>query len=157
MPRSARLRIQLAKGATAEIPGTVRLPVQIGSRTFTHEFSVLPTLESDVLIGVDLWARTGIILPPPPPPTNLDTAPTCGKLGGLTPTSAYERQRLEAFLATELEKFKAVRGLTDKASHQIRLKHATPIKQRYRPRNPAMQAIIDREGAEMEAAGGIEP
>ncbi|KMQ86825.1 reverse ribonuclease integrase [Lasius niger] len=150
-------QIQLANGATAEIPGTVRLPVQIGSRTFTHEFSVLPTLESDVLIGVDLWARTEIILPPPPPPTNLDTAPTCGKLGGLTPTSADERQRLEAFLATELEKFKAIRGLTDKASHQIRLKHATPIKQRYRPRNPAMQAIIDREVAEMEAAGVIEP
>lgn len=37
------------------------------------------------------------------------------------------------------------------------MNRATPIKQRYRPRNPAMQAIIDAEVKEIGKAGIIEP
>ncbi|KMQ87652.1 reverse ribonuclease integrase [Lasius niger] len=155
--RRRERQIQLANGAIADIPGTIRLPVQIGSRTVTHVFSVLPPLESDVLIGVDLRVRTRITMPPPPSQTKRDIAPTCGKIEGLAPPTVSEQRRFEAFLATELGKFETVCGPTDKTSHQIRLKDTTSIKQRYRPRNPAMQVIIDREVAEMEAAGVIKP
>lgn len=110
-------QIQLANGAIADIPGTIHLPVQIGSRTVTHVFSVLPPLESDILIGVDLWARTRITMPPSPSPTKRDIAPTCGKIRGLAPLTASKQRRLEAFLATELGKFETVCGSTDKASH----------------------------------------
>ncbi|KMQ84832.1 reverse ribonuclease integrase, partial [Lasius niger] len=122
-----------------------------------HDFSILTALESDVLIGVDLWARTNLSVSPPPRLAPADPAPTCGKIGGLAHPTASEQQRLEVFLAAELTEFEAVRGPTRKTTHHIRLRNDTPIKQRYRPRNPAMQAVIDREVAEMEAAGVIEP
>jgi len=46
------------------------------------------------------------------------------------------------FLTTEISKFKGTSGRTDKIKHHIQLTDTTPIKQRYRPRNPAMQDII---------------
>ncbi|KAL6416811.1 hypothetical protein ACFW04_013159 [Cataglyphis niger] len=77
--------------------------------------------------------------------------------GGLAPSTAEESERLRAFLERELPKFQAVAGPTSLIEHQIRLKNRTLIMQRYRPRNPAMQAIIDVEVDEMEKAGVIEP
>ncbi|KMQ86699.1 reverse ribonuclease integrase [Lasius niger] len=146
----------MANGATADIPGVVRLPIQIQRRTYHHDFSILPALESAVLIGIDLWARTGITIPPPRRPPATPAAPRCSTTGGLALCTPREQQRLQAFLKTELEKFDAIRGPTTATRHHIRLRESTPIKQRYRPRNPAMQAIIDREVNEMEAAGVIE-
>ncbi|KAL6421213.1 hypothetical protein ACFW04_013639 [Cataglyphis niger] len=76
---------------------------------------------------------------------------------GLTTRTNNEKEKLQEFLRKEFEKFKGVQGPTNKIQHRIRLKNDSPIKQRYRPRNPAMQAIIDQEVEDMEAAGVIEP
>jgi len=64
---------------------------------------------------------------------------------------------LKRFLDKELEEFNHIKGQTDKTEHVIRLKTDVPIKQRYRPRNPAMQAIIDQEVEQMLRDGIIEP
>ncbi|KMQ90703.1 reverse ribonuclease integrase [Lasius niger] len=77
--------------------------------------------------------------------------------GGLAPRKVDEEQLLIAFFAHELAEFDNVHGLTDRTQHYIRLRDPTPIKQRYRPRNPAMQAVIDKEVEEMEAVGVIKP
>ncbi|KMQ85218.1 reverse ribonuclease integrase, partial [Lasius niger] len=150
-------QIQLANGAAAEMAGIVTLPVRINRQLYRHEFAVLPSLESQVLIGADLWERTGIHIPPPPWRPKNRAAPRCGVTGGLTTCTQREQRQLQGFLRTELAKFEAVRGPTTLAQHHIRLRDTAPIKQRYRPRNPAMQAIIDREVEDMEAAGVIEP
>ncbi|KMQ84090.1 reverse ribonuclease integrase, partial [Lasius niger] len=147
----------MANSSTADIPGTVRLPIQIQHRTYHHDFAVLPALESPVFIGTDLWTRTGIAIRPPRRHPTIRPAPTCGTAGGLAPCTRQEQERLQEFLTAELEKFTAVQGPTTTTSHRIRLREPTPIKQRYRPRNPVMQAIIDREVEEMEAAGVIKP
>ncbi|KMQ83460.1 hypothetical protein RF55_19996, partial [Lasius niger] len=150
-------QIQLADGATTDIPGTVTLPVHIHGRLYHHAFAILPTLDSPMLIGADLWARTGICIPPPRPQQNARSDAKCGVTGGLAPRKTDEEQRLTTFLARELAEFDHVHGPTDRTQHRIRLRDPTPIKQRYRPRNPAMQAVIDKEVEEMEAAGVIEP
>ncbi|KMQ84703.1 reverse ribonuclease integrase [Lasius niger] len=109
-----------------------------------------------MLIGADLWARTGIYIPPPRPQQRARSDAKCGVTGGLAPRKTDEEQRLTTFLACELAEFDHVHGLMDRTQHRIRLRDPTPIKQRYRPRNPAMQAVIDKEVEEMEAAGVIE-
>lgn len=64
---------------------------------------------------------------------------------------------MQRFLKEELEKFERVTGPTNKTEHVIRLKTDVPIKQRYRPRNQAMQAVIDQEVEQMLRDGIIEP
>ncbi|KMQ88444.1 reverse ribonuclease integrase, partial [Lasius niger] len=150
-------QVQLADGNPTPIPGTVTLPLQIGGRTYYHAFSILPSLESPVLIGADLWARTRIRIPPPPSGRTKSASPKCESTNDPTTGTLEEEQQLRKFLDGELPKFNEVAGPTDRTEHQIRLIDARPIKQRYRPRNPAMQAVIDREVEEMETAGVIEP
>jgi hypothetical protein len=53
--------------------------------------------------------------------------------------------------------FDTVRELTPLAQHEIRLLHPEPVTQRYRPRNPFMQGIIDEEVDKMLAEAVIEP
>ncbi|KAL6433556.1 hypothetical protein ACFW04_006562 [Cataglyphis niger] len=110
-----------------------------------------------MLIGVDLWCRLGLSIAPPRRKIRQTPHPSCGMTGGLATGTTEEGERLRAFLGRELPKFQAVTGPIPLVEHQIRLKHRMPIKQRYRPRNPAMQAIIDAEVEEMEKASVIEP
>jgi len=76
---------------------------------------------------------------------------------GLVSRTAAEEKELQEFLTSELAKFKDVRGPTIWITHVIRTKTDIPIKQRYRPWNPAMQRIIDEEVSAMETDGIIEP
>jgi len=98
----------------------------------------------------------GFVLPPPPL-NQTNVSPKAGMItAGLGHRTADEESRLQAFLMTELPRFESIKGPTDRAEHRIRLKPGPP-KQRYRPRNPAMQAIIDQEVDKMLKEGVIEP
>jgi len=157
-PTSDEGEIHLADGTTARIPGHVTLPVTIQGRTLRHPFSILPSLDGPMLIGIDLWARLGRSIPPPRKRRGNAAARRAGR-----PTIATTRQdgeedhRLREFLQTELAAFERIQGPTDRVEHTIRVKTDTPIKQRYRPRNPAMQKIIDDEVQAMLRNGVIEP
>jgi len=149
--------IHLADGTRASISGHVTLPVTIQGRTLCHTFSVLPSLDGPMLIGIDLWARFGLTIPPPPKGSRKSAAARkLGRLAAAT-TSAEEARRLQEFLEVELATFEHVQDPTDRAEHVIRVKTDTPIKQRYRPRNPAMQQVIDEEVQEMLQNKVIEP
>ncbi|KAL7725408.1 hypothetical protein ACLKA6_000169 [Drosophila palustris] len=49
------------------------------------------------------------------------------------------------FLEQELAQFETLTGVTHIAEHAITMKDDRPIKQRYYPKNPAMQRIIDQQ------------
>lgn len=83
-----------------------------------------------------------------------------GPTSGVEPPEGWPKGRakngkLTEFLAFKLKKFEDIQA--NKAQHHIRLTDDMPIKQRYRPRNPAIQAIINQEVDEMLAQGVIEP
>jgi len=150
--------VHLANNTSAEILGAVILPVTIGTRKLTHEFLTMPSLKTPVLIGVDLWAKIGVTLRPPMPEmqtTYVQTTETHSV--GLSDQTPDEERRLKDFLDRELAQFEEVVGPTNKLQHRIRLKTDQPIKQRYRPRNPAIQAVINNEVEEMLENGIIEP
>jgi len=46
--------IHLADGSRTTITGRVSLPITLQGRTLVHTFSILPTLESPALMGMDL-------------------------------------------------------------------------------------------------------
>ncbi|KMQ87188.1 reverse ribonuclease integrase [Lasius niger] len=150
-------QVTLADGTPVPITHTITLPITAAGRTARHTFQILPNLDRPVLIGIDLWAKLRLTLPPPSAAT-VTTNPVVGEiLEGITPRTAEEDQRLHQFLRQELAAFETIRGPTTRIEHRIRLKTDQPIKQRYRPRNPAMQAIINIEVDKMEQEGVIEP
>ena len=67
---------------------------------------------------------------------------------GLAPNTK-EDHRLKEFIAQEMAKFEKDTGITPLIKHNIVLENPTLIKQRYRPRNPVMQKIIDTEVEKM--------
>ena len=68
-----------------------------------------------------------------------------------------EQRRVERFLKNQMERLLANKGVTPLIQHEIRLEDPTPIRQRYRPRNPATQRIIDEEVDKMLREGVIQP
>jgi len=149
-PQGTGLPIRLANGTEAPVRDWYNIPIKIGDTKAVQIFGVMPDLTVDVLIGIDAIEQFRVSIPPPP---RREKGDTCG----CDIITEDEEKRFKDFLAVELAKFKYIRGPTDLTEHRIRLKNDTPVKQRYRPRNPAMQQIIDEEVAEMERAGVIEP
>lgn len=70
---------------------------------------------------------------------------------------SFDQERVNRFLEKELTLFKKIQGVSNIAQHRIQMKDDQPIKLRYAPRNPAMQAIIDEEINTLIRRGCIEP
>ncbi|XP_070067106.1 uncharacterized protein [Drosophila virilis] len=64
---------------------------------------------------------------------------------------------LREFLESELTLFVGLQGVSHIAEHRIRFKNDKPLKQRYYPKNSAMQSVIDKLVDKLIQAGAIEP
>ena len=71
--------------------------------------------------------------------------------------SEEQQEEIKKFITEEMKKFNDVKGSTPLVKHEIKLIDDTPLKQRYRPRNPAMQKIINEEVDAMLAENIIRP
>lgn len=72
--QSTDRQVRLADGTFTSIRDIMTVPIEILGRRITHEFQVMPTLGVEVLVGVDLWARTRYHIPPPPIVTHREFA-----------------------------------------------------------------------------------
>jgi hypothetical protein len=157
---------RMAYGQVDTITEAYWISLQIGTTTIRGKYHHLPHLPSDLVLGIDLLRRypfsidlkegSASLRPPTTAdevqPTQAQPAFQVSDSPPLT-LSPDEEQRLRQFLVEELPLFDSVRGLTPLARHEIRLLHPEPVKQRYRPRNPFMQGIIDEEVDKMLAEG----
>ena len=75
----------------------------------------------------------------------------------MTNLKRHERAQAEKFITTQLQRFDEIKGVTPLIEDEIKLEDPTPIKQRYRPRNPAMQEIINQELDKMLDKGVVQP
>ena len=71
--------------------------------------------------------------------------------------STEEEAWISRFLQEELLPIDQITGVSPIAEHTIVLRDNRPIKQRYYPKNPAMQKIIDAQVDELLRDGRIEP
>ena len=127
------------------------------------EVSVLAKLSHEILLGIDLLSLLGLEIRINrqrvfPPLRNYQGA-TCTVQGPIPMSHLRpEEQKIaKRFLASQLKRLTTVKGVTPLAKHEIRLIDPTPLKQRYRPRNPAIQEVIDKEVNEIIAEGVIRP
>ncbi|KAL6256638.1 hypothetical protein P5V15_012750 [Pogonomyrmex californicus] len=111
VPDNIASQAKLADGSSMEISGTVKLPVRIEGQTIEHHFHILPELESEMLIGVDLWGKSNIKLVPPQFDKGKDI--TLARISAARQHDETESIKLHHFLKNEMRKFKEVRGPTE--------------------------------------------
>ncbi|KAL6265928.1 hypothetical protein P5V15_002771 [Pogonomyrmex californicus] len=100
IPDDTASQARLADGSPMEIPGTVKLPVRIGGQTIKHRFHILPELESEMLIGVDLWGKSNIKLVPLQFDKGKDT--TLAHVSAARQQGKIESTKLHNFLKNEM-------------------------------------------------------
>ncbi|XP_037930020.1 uncharacterized protein LOC119664634, partial [Teleopsis dalmanni] len=148
--------VRLADGSPRHVNNIIDTCLQMGRDEYQVSLLVLDGMVHDIVLGMDF----------------LNTASSTFCIGenvvkfgqvsktNLSPVSLNstfdEEQCIQKFLETELAEFKTLEGLSDIASHSITMKDDRLIKQRYYPRNPAMQKVLDKEIDELLKQGCIE-
>jgi hypothetical protein len=118
---------------------------------------VLPNLDYPFIIGMDILRELGLrlFIEDEPIYSAVEKHPIGAT--GLMELEEQERAELEEIIHREKEKCENIKGPTQLVEYEIRLLDPRHIKQRYRPRNPAMQKVINNHVDEMLEAGVIEP
>lgn len=157
--------VQLADGTLVSTEGRFTFPARIGTLVIVSSWEYLPTLSTGAIVGLDLLKKLQCTIRPDTrtlicqgEEITLQDSDTSSGLGGLQALSKNQLDRLNGFLDQELPRFQTIKGPTSKIQHSIKLKPDTQaIKQRYYPRNPVMQQIINEEVCRMLKEGVIEP
>lgn len=116
--------VQLAEGTVVPTQGLFRIPVYVNGRPLEVKCQYLPTLATDLVLGLDFQVVQ--LIP------RIDRG-----LAGLRALEEDQLHRLNQFLEQELGQFRSSPGRTNAIEHAIVLKPGVePQKQRYYPRNP---------------------
>lgn len=151
-----RQRARVVNGTEVTLDGEIIVTAKVNHRTLRQAYLILPTLTQAIILGRHTQLKLGIQVSIGNRPLTTDAA-VVEPVPLLSGCNVAQQERLRQLLAIELPKFETIQGPTRMARHRIRLKTTRPINQRYTPRNPAMQQIINEEVDKMLADGIIEP
>ena len=133
------------------------LPATIHDQKVEHTYAVLPGLSHAALLGVDVLEKLGLQIQVGTYQWTRHAETAAVDVPGIRRCTPAQEAALQQLLDEELPPLRKSRGTTSLAEHRIRLKTTEPIKQRYMPRNPATQALINEAVDQMLAEGVIEP
>lgn len=163
-------KVRLANGKCVKTCGNFTFPLTTrNGQRWTIDASHLPPLQSDLILGMNSMIKMQAVIDTEHRVVSLgEEEDGIGKVSDEAPTtpsakpdlcllSSDEHERLEKFLEEEFSRFSTCARVTQVGQHHIRLTDTTPIKQRHRPLNPAMQAVANRELDEMLEKGVVEP
>lgn len=159
--------VQVADGREIILRHEFKVPCMVGDATHQITVTEFPHLAEEIILGIDALLHMNLSIQingqevKPQNRTrstqNGHNADTQIPLHGISDLNQNEQLKLKQFLEHELQVFKRLKGTCKVGEHRIRMKHDRPITARYLPRNPAMQAIIDKELDDLLNAGQIEP
>ena len=179
------LAVRLADGASYIIRQGVVGYVEMGGKNCEIEFLVMSNSIDPVILGMDFLAQMNASVTIGNCKLQLELGQTsagrttCTRMTedarreeqceigspitGNNYTAGKEQSEdiadpeIEKFIEEMVGKFEAVRGPSNIAEHKVLMKDDRPIKQRYYPRNPAMQELINEEINKLLEIGCIEP
>ena len=125
-----------------------------------HTFCYLPNLSDDIIIGTDFLSQHNFQMSlnhVQIRPTQSNNNEACHSIKPFDSLDQNQKKQITDFLAKELQKFEAITGPSTITQHRIQPKHDRPMKQRYIPRNPAMQSVLDTEINQLLEEDKIEP
>ena len=127
-------------------------------KTTQGNFAVLPGMTEPVILGMEMLQRLRLKLDftQSNPITNSRNEQCCTLISH-EKLQQSEKEILEIFLSKELPKFEKITDLCTAGEHEIKMKHVEPLKQKYFPRNPKMQEVINNQINELLRDNLIEP
>ncbi|XP_052855308.1 uncharacterized protein K02A2.6-like [Drosophila gunungcola] len=158
--RKGRTEITLANGSKQRSDGDFTTNIQFAGEEFELDFLILNQVTGGILLGIDFLAKTR-------------TRIQCGNLelditeaettqGEIEPEQSTDdteptEEEISKFLEQQRQVFEGMKGTSNITTHKIYMKDDRPVKQRYYPRNPKQQAVINEQVDELLALGLIEP
>ena len=147
----------LADGTETKLKDSFIGQIRVMEKTIRQQFLVMENLNHDMLLGMDALRKLNIKIQLNGQtlrnPDQTTSTCTVTDQDGPSHLTTSEIKQLEHFLENEMKKFNKIKGATSLIQYQIQLENSVPIKQRYRPRNPAMQQINNRQGNRKNAQG----
>jgi transposase len=167
----ANITVKMADGTLRTIKEAIEVNIRLGSTDCRIPLLILPDVTDDLILGLDFLTSIGASLSCGGETINLGTSEAnkanCLALRKMNPSEDNTREAkdeklkpqevIHQFLQEELGKFERLKGPSNITTHKITMKDDKPIKQRYYPKNPAMQAIISKEIDELLEKDCIEP
>ena len=153
----ATFTASVADGAEVPLQGEMTLPATIHDQKVEHTYAVLPGLSHAALLGVDVLEKLGLQIQVGTYRWTRHAEIAAVDVPSIRRCTPAQEAALQQLLDEELPPLRKSRGTTSLAEHRIRLKTTEPIKQRYMPRNPATQAVINEAVDQTLADGVIEP
>ena len=144
----------LADGTNRILSKFIVANVRLGDKVVSHRLIVLPTLEQEVLLGIDILTKFKIDL------VETDRyfrGESCSAIRSRELLNEDQEKKLSNLLEEELPKFEKLCSVTNFAEHVIRMKTDEPIRQRYYPKNPKMREVIYAQIDELVNNKQIEP
>lgn len=160
--------LHLADQSKIFVEGSVNVWFVLNGVVYQHNFLVLRDTLDPIIIGTNFLHQTGTKLCIIPRSRHMgkngmstNNTPQISSLQ-VSPCEIDQEngasiQKVEAFLRTQLPRFDSIEGHSNVTEHVITMKHNRPLRQRYYPRNPAMQKVIDDQIDELITEDRIEP
>lgn len=140
------MTVRIADGSTVTLDGEMEIAADLCDKAITITCPILPTLSQPIILGMDTLQAVGASLTMGANSWILqEQVSVINEPEGLARCTEEQERQLQEYLAEEIPKFMALKGTTHLTEHRIRVNTNTPIKQRYTPRNPATQEIINVE------------
>ena len=164
--QEAEVNLRFADGRVQQVKETIELKVDMGNCRVNAAFLILPHALDPLTIGLDFLGAVNctISLGGECLPIQSYNSPSVETLGQVKssdkksyPGKEPTEEEIQNFIDAQLEDASKMTGLCNMAVHQIHMKDTTPIKQRYYPKNPIMQAEINRQVDELISEDCIEP
>jgi hypothetical protein len=128
----------LANGTRREIGERLTRRMTIVGQSKEATVLVLPDLDYPLIIGIDILRELGLKLFIDDKPIYSTAKKNPIGATGLIELEDQKKAELDEIIRQEKERCENIKGPTQLVEYEIRLLDTKPIKQRYRPRNPAM-------------------
>jgi transposase InsO family protein len=146
----------VADGSVLAVSGSVDLPIEVSGRVRVTRVVVVPSVTSEILLGVDLWKDLDLV-----PRLRHSTYSFGNSLDALCevsqPITPDQRAQVDRLVTKYCARTDSGLGRATAVEHIIDVGDSKPIKQRYYPVSPYVQKLIDDEVEKMLALGVIEP
>jgi len=146
--------IQTADGKAQVVYGIASYNVMFKDKAETIDFYLVPSLQQEVILGIDFWKKFQIA---PQLISQIDILGENSNVDVEIPLTEEEKSKLKTVISLFPCFEKEGLGLTDLMQHKIELiENTKPIKQRYFPVSPAIEKLIHAEIDEMLRLNVIE-